>query len=182
MKSLPIALGALGAGLIAGQAPAQSISLGSSVAESCYRLAEAKTHDPAAIAQCDAALQDPALTQADRVATHVNRGIVLMLANREKDAIRDFDTAVALDAREPEAYLNKGLTELRIGNASAALSLASRAIELRTRKPAIAYYVRGLAAEDKGDVRSAYADLKRAAAIDPNWSDPVTELQRYRVR
>jgi tetratricopeptide (TPR) repeat protein len=181
MKSLPIAL-ALGAGLLAGQAPAHTITLGSSAAETCYRLAEAKSHDQVAIAQCNAAIDDPALTQADRVATHVNRGIVLMFAGRTNDAIRDFDTAVALDASEPEAYLNKGLTELRIGNPAAAMSLASRAIELRTRRPAIAYYVRGLAAEDRGDVRSAYADLQRAASLDPKWQEPLIELQRYRVR
>jgi tetratricopeptide (TPR) repeat protein len=182
MKSLPIAFGALGAGMLAGQVPAHTITLGSSAAETCYRLAEAKAHDQLAVAQCNAALEDPALTQADRVATHVNRGIVLMFAERTKEAIRDFDMAVALDASEPEAYLNKGLTELRVGNSSAALALASRAIELRTRKPAIAYYVRGLAAEDSGDVRSAYNDLQRAAAIDPKWQEPLIELQRYRVR
>jgi tetratricopeptide (TPR) repeat protein len=182
MKSLPLACGALGACLIAAQAPAHTISLGSSLAETCYKLAKAKANDQSAIAQCTAALNEPGLMQSDRVATHVNRGIVLMLADRSAEAIRDFDTAVALDANEPEAYLNKGLTHLRTGNARAALPLATRALQLHTRRPAIAYYVRGLAAEDQGDVKSAYADLRRAAAIDPKWSEPLIELQRYRVR
>lgn len=182
MKSLPLALGALSAALIGSQTSARTIiNVSSSAAANCFHSAESLARSQAAISQCSAALNSELLNFDERVATHVNRGIVLMLANRANEAISDFDAALKLDANEPEAYLNKGLTHYRIGNSVDARALASRALELRTKKPAVAYYVRALAAEDRGDVRSAYADLRRAAAIEPNWSEPATQLQRYRV-
>ena len=182
MKSLPLALGALSAVLFAGQAGAGVTIVGSnSAANTCYRLAESKARSSTAIEQCNVALNDDMLVGENRVATFINRGIVLMLANRPNDAIRDFDHALKLDANQPEAYLNKGLTHFRMGDSASAQALASRALELRTRKPAIAYFVRGLASEDRGDVRAAYADLRRAAQIAPDWNEPQAQLQRYRV-
>ena len=182
MKSLPFALGALTLALAAHpSAAATSLNVTSSAAESCFRAAEGRARSNAAVDLCSAALERHVLNRDERVATLVNRGIVLMLANRAGDALRDFDNALKLDALQPEAYLNKGLTHLRIGNPLDAQRLANRALELRTKKPAIAYYIRGLAAEERGDVRSAYADLRRAAAIDPAWVEPANELQRYRV-
>jgi hypothetical protein len=59
--------------------------------------------------------------------------------------------------------------------------MIERAIQLRTRRPALAYYARGIVHEDMGEVRKAYADLIRARDLEPGWSDPVRELQRYRV-
>ena len=182
MKSLPFALGAIAVAFTAQPlGAATTLNVTSSAAESCYRSAAAKARSRAAVEQCSAALQNSVMNRDERVATLVNRGIMLMLANRSNDAIRDFDDALKLDALQPEAYLNKGLTHLRIGNSVNAQQLANRALELRTKKPAIAYYIRGLASEDRGDVRGAYADLRRAAAIDPSWNEPLAELQRYRV-
>ena len=182
MRSLPLALGALSAALLGTQAIAgATINVSSSAAKNCYQSAEARARSQAAIAQCSAALASDLLNRDERVATFVNRGIVLMLANRAPEAIRDFDNALKLDATEAEAYLNKGLTQYRIGNSADAQVLASRALELRTKKPAVAYYVRALASEDRGNVRAAYADLQRAVEIDPSWSEPATQLQRYRV-
>lgn len=182
MKCLPLALGALAVAVSGGPATARTtINVTSSAATTCFRAAEAHARSGVAIAQCSDALNEDRLDRDERVATLVNRGIVLMLANRPREAIRDFDDALALDANQPEAYLNKALTHLRIGNSADAQVLASRALELRTKKPAVAYYIRGLASEDRGDIRAAYAYLKRAAAIDPTWSAPQTELQRYHV-
>jgi cytochrome c-type biogenesis protein CcmH/NrfG len=41
--------------------------------------------------------------------------------------------------------------------------------------------VRGLAYEQQGELRSAYASLKTAQRLDPNWNEPTDELSRYRV-
>ena len=40
--------------------------------------------------------------------------------------------------------------------------------------PALAYFGRGLANEDMGNIRDAYADYRRAAQLDPQWSAPRT--------
>lgn len=183
MKTLSLALGAAVAALSAG--PAMSnvfITTSESAAEDCFRSAKAMTSSVGAISQCTSALQnDDRMAPADRVATLVNRGILLMLADRSVEASRDFDEALAIDSKEPEAYLNKGMNLFRVGNSSEAYALANRAIELRTRRPAMAYYVRGLANEERGDVRAAYADLNRARQLEPHWQDPARQLERYHI-
>ena len=58
MKSLPLALGAVSALLLAGQADARaSINVSGSAAQTCYHSAKAKARSGAAIAQCTAVLQ-----------------------------------------------------------------------------------------------------------------------------
>jgi hypothetical protein len=71
---------------------------------------------------------------------------------------------------------------MKAGNGRAALDLAARSIQLRTRRPAIAYYIRGLAHEQTGNLQAAYADLSRARALAPKWQEPAIELARYQVR
>jgi tetratricopeptide (TPR) repeat protein len=89
---------------------------------------------------------------------------------------------LAINSRLSEAWLNKGIAQMKAGNGRAALKLAARSIELRTRKPAIAYYIRGLAHEQTGNLQAAYADLSRARALAPKWQEPAIELARYQVR
>ena len=48
--------------------------------------------------------------------------------------------------------------------------------------PEIAYYGRGLAHEDVGNVKAAYDDLQRAVALKPKWDAPAKDLARYQVR
>ena len=132
--------------------------------------------------ECDRALAEEPLDHHDRVATHVNRGIVRLHFGDLAGSEKDFDKALALDPTEPEAWLNKGLSRLRRGDGANALPLIERAIETRTVRPALALYARGIAHEQSGNLRSAYADLIRARDLDPNWSLPGEELKRYQVR
>lgn len=175
---------AAGGALLVGIAPAQAhtMSVGSSYAESCYRAAVARDDSQSAKDACDSALTVEALTSYDRVGSHVNRGILWMQSGALDRANRDFDAALALDPRQPEAWLNKGIAQLQAGNSRAAREMAGRSIELRTEKPAIAYYIRGLANEDAGDLKAAYSDLSRARELAPKWQDPALELARYQVR
>ena len=62
-----------------------------------------------------------------------------------------------------------------------AIDLADRSLQLRTQKPALAYYVRGLGHEEEGQAVAAYDDLRRAAELDPKWSEPLEQLKRYHV-
>lgn len=175
---------AAGAALLIGISPAQAgnFTIGSGYAESCYRAAESRDISQSAREACDRALStDQALSAYDRAGTHVNRGILWMHLGALDRANRDFDRALGLDPRQPEAWLNKGIAQMKAGNSRAALELAARSIELRTDKLAIAYYVRGLAHEDTGNLKAAYADLSRARALAPKWREPALELARYQV-
>jgi tetratricopeptide (TPR) repeat protein len=99
-----------------------------------------------------------------------------------RNADADFDRALAIDPREPEAWLNKGVSTIRQGKSAAALPMIARAIELNTRRPALAFYTRGIANEHSGDIKAAYADLVRARELEPGWDLPAKELARYQVR
>jgi len=68
------------------------------------------------------------------------------------------------------------------GKSAEALPLFSKAIELGTEVPEIAYYGRGLAHENVGNVKAAYDDLQRAVSLKPNWEAPAKDLARYQVR
>ena len=160
---------------------ASILTIGGNLARSCFEAAKARNSTIYNLHLCDRALTEEPLEQADRVATFVNRGILNLASNNLRDANRDFDSAIALNANEPDAWLNKAIAQIREGKGRAALSMIELAIELQTRRPALAYYARGIVNEDLGNVRQAYADLIRARDLEPGWNDPVRELQRFRV-
>lgn len=181
MKTLSFALGATALSLAATPAQSSIISIGNSYAQSCFQLARSRQSSPYALDTCNRAMSEEALNFDDRVATLVNRGIVHNLRSEYVQAGHDFDAAIALDAAEPEAWLNKAVLLVRQGQKAPAMPLIERAIALKTSKPALAYYIRGLLNEEAGNLKAAYADLVRARDLDPNWADPAKELERYRV-
>lgn len=159
------------------------IAVGTEPARSCYEAAESpKLPSADQMKQCDLALTEGALDSYEVVATYVNRGLLHVRRGQVGKGIADFDRAMALDANEPEAYLNKAAALVRIGKPQAALPLFSMALDKNTRRPAIAYYGRGMAYEEMGNVRSAYLDYRRASRADPKWAPPRRELSRFQVR
>jgi len=180
MKATVLAAAVIG--LTSSSATASILTIGSGLARSCFEAAEDRSATFQNVQVCNRALVEESLTREDRVATHVNRGI-LRLVNREfQGAEADFDRALAMDPSEPDAWLNKAVSRLRQGDSAAALPMISRAIELKTRRPALAFYTRAIANEDRGDVRAAYADFVRARQLEPKWDLPARELTRFQVR
>jgi tetratricopeptide (TPR) repeat protein len=158
--------------------------LGSSSARMCFDAAASvvpPTRD--SITRCDEALAGENLTDYDTVATYVNRGILRLRMGNSDAAIADFDMALARDPNQPEAYLNKGVAVLRQPQGWArAVPLFDEAIAKKTRRPALAYYGRGLANEMGGHVAQAYYDYREASELEPGWRDPKQELSRFTVR
>lgn len=163
-------------------ASASTLVLGGSLAEACYQFAKQRSPTLEAMQTCDRAIDEEILTYDDRLATYVNRGIVLMLRNDFRNAGYDFDRAIAMDASKPDPWLNKGNLLFRSGRSADAIPLFDKAIELGTDRAEFAYYGRALANEDTGNLQSAYADLRRAVELSPSWQAPARELARYHVR
>jgi tetratricopeptide (TPR) repeat protein len=157
------------------------VTIGNTMARTCYESAEARTATAISIAECDSAL-DGVLSPSDRVATYVNRGILKLIQSDHAAAEADFDTALRLQPDQAEAWLNKGISVYGRGDSRGALALLDKSLQLNTSKAAIAYYARGLANEDSGNIRAAFEDLNRAKALAPKWSAPNVELARYQVR
>lgn len=161
---------------------ASVIVIGNSDARLCYEAADSPMVPAASdIRRCDEALLHDALSGYEMVATHVNRGILRLRRGMVDDAIRDFDRAIALDANQPEAYLNKGAALLRRENAAEAMNLFTLALDRHTTRPALAHYGRAIANETLGNLSAAYRDYSAASRIAPDWREPQLELARFRV-
>ena len=172
------------AALIAAPAGAsQAITtIGSSSAQACYEAARDRRVAPPDLGQCEQALKG-VLSPPDRVATHVNRGIIQALRGNYPAALSDYDRAIYLDPSEAEAFLNKGLLLLRMTKHDReALEVINLAIARKTTKLALAYFARAIANEGLGKFGAAYRDYQQAAMVDPDWSLPIRELSRFKKR
>jgi len=179
MKAFILAAAAI---LVASPASASILTVGGSFAEGCFQAAQSSVGTLEALATCDRAFAEQALTADDEFATYVNRGIVKMHRGEFSGAQADFSRAGAMDPRRGEPWLNMGVLQFKQGRSQAAIDLFDKALELGTDEPEVAYFGRAMAHEDLGDLKSAYADLRRAMELRPNWSQPAKELARYQVR
>lgn len=162
-------------------ASAAVLSVGGPLSENCYSAALSGDDGDQAIDGCSRSLQQEPLAPHDRAATYVNRGILFMTRGNFRGADADFDSALGLDQRLSDAWLNKGFLRLRAGDGRSALPLLQRGIEAGANRQALALFARGVAYEQMGEYRSAYADLTRAHALEPKWSMPTEYLASYQV-
>lgn len=170
------------AGLAVSASHAAISVIGNTTARTCYESARDSRSRPSDIRTCTTALTDPTTTGRDRVATHVNRGILHVQNGNYARGIADYDEAIELDDDEPEAYLNKALAMLHQREGmTEVISLLTSAIERGTREPALAYYGRGVAHEMNGDISLAYYDILHATDLDPEWELAARDLARFRV-
>lgn len=166
----------------AGDAMAAVSIVGAGYAKSCFEAAETNRPLREALRVCDNALEDDALGADDRAATFVNRGIVQMQARNLDAAIADYDAAIKSRPETAEAYINKGIALLHLGNRDEdAVKQLSEGLARNPTRPEIGFYVRGVANEAIGRTREAYEDYSRAAQLAPQWAEPAEQLQRFQL-
>jgi len=157
--------------------------LGNGMGRECYLAAESASMSRDGIDACDHAINDEAQNLNDRAATYVNRGIVHMQAKELNAAIADFDAAIRARPGTAEAYVNKGIAMVHLGNRDKdAVELLTLGLARNPSRPEIAYYVRGIANEQLGATKEAYEDYSRAASLKPGWAEPMAQLERFTVR
>lgn len=177
-------LWALLCGLAASAAPASAAVsiLGGGYGRDCFLAAELKKDLNTSLDVCNRALEEEALSRRDRGATLVNRGIAYMQARDLDRAIADYDAAIKIDPRIAEAHVNRGIALLhRGGRDQEAIAALTKGLEMNPSRPEIAYYSRAVANELAGNTRQAYEDYQAAAALKPDWADPVEQLKRFSV-
>jgi tetratricopeptide (TPR) repeat protein len=161
---------------------ASATTIGGSYARGCFEAATNARPLKDGMRLCNSALIDEALALEHRAATLVNRGIVQMQARKLDAAIADFDEAIRLRPETAEAYINKAIALQRMGGRDdEAVALLSEGLARNPLRPEVAYYQRAVANEELGRVRAAYEDYSRAAALAPQWRDPVEQLQRFQT-
>lgn len=163
-------------------APAAVAVVSNGHARGCFEAAERDRPARDALRKCNNALDDDRLPQGDRAATLINRGIVQMQAQNITAAIADYDEAIKAAPDIADAYVNKGIALLRLGEHDAeAVAQLTEGLSRNPPQPAIAYYTRGVANEQLGRTREAYEDYSRAVQLAPEWAEPAEQLQRFQV-
>jgi tetratricopeptide (TPR) repeat protein len=155
--------------------------LGNGLASGCYQAAEFHADPSDGIAVCGHALEDTALSIADRAATLVNRGILESRTDNLQAAIQDYNDGLKIDSQLGEAYVDRGATEIVLKDFNHALSDINRGISLKANQPEIAYYDRAIVDEANGDVRAAYEDYKMAVQLAPDFALASDQLSRFKV-
>ncbi len=146
-----------------------SVVFGNTDAQTCYQEARFGVGVSAGLGACDKALRDTLLSRTDRIATLVNRGILLNRAKRYQDAIGDFNTAITLEPRSGEAFLNRGNSHFFLRDFDAALVDYERAIELGTRDLHAAHFNRGLVLEVMARPEEALEAYRRSLEVRPDF-------------
>lgn len=164
-----------------GSAKASMTVIGTGDARFCYLAARTRNTGISALRRCDQALESQPLTPADRVATFTNRGILRMLRNDVDGAIADYDSAIAMNDRLGEPFVNKGIAYLMRKDEEAAVDLISQGIARAPEQLHIAYYSRAMAFEGMGKVPEAYYDYRKALELAPDFAEAQRELARFSV-
>jgi tetratricopeptide (TPR) repeat protein len=173
----------LGAGLLsAGAASASTLVIGGGAANACAQAAIGGRADTASVTTCTLALDTETLEVRDRARTYVNRGVLRMRQRDFVGAVSDFDTASQVDPGLGEAYVNRGAAYVWTQRYGEGLSQIDQGLALGVQDPEKAYFNRGVAHEQLGDVTAAYRDYSRAAQLAPAWDAPKTELTRFTVK
>lgn len=161
---------------------AVSVLGGSTAGRDCYLAAELKRETRSSLSVCGRALEIEGLSRRDRAATLVNRGIIHMQARDLESALVDYRAAIAIDRELAEAHVNLGIALLhRGGQDQAAVETLTRALEMKPARPEVALYSRAVAHEMLGNVREAFEDYSAAAAVAPDWKEPIEQLKRFSV-
>jgi len=163
-------------------ASAQSLVVGDGGAQECYY--SVKHGDPgraSTIKNCKKALRDPNLSVKDEAATHVNLGILLMRTKNFEAAREQYEKALAMRSDLPEAHINYAANLIYLGDYSQAVKSATTSIELGTKKMPEALFNRAMAYDNLKLYNEAYADLKKALNLRPNWKPALSAIANYEV-
>lgn len=183
MKTLRFTLLALGMTAFAGTAQAQIVVMGKGDAAICYDYSyTGNTGSKTAIETCTDALDQP-LTQKDRAATLVNRGILYMRKGDQAAASADYDAAIAIKPDLTEAYVNYGASLIRQAKYEEALVALNTALEdtdSSTRPEAL--YNRAVVMDQTDRFNEAYRDAKAALALRPDWKPALDLINRYEIK
>lgn len=175
-----ICLLAAGAALVWLPAQAAVSVIGSGPAELCYQAADDGDAPLDNLTYCDQALAGT-LTDTDRAATLVNRGVLELSLNRVEQAASDFDAGLAINANMGEGYVDRAATLILRKRYADAIADINKGLALGSKQPQIAYFDRAMANESLGNLQGAYDDYHEALTLAPDFSQASAELARFKV-
>lgn len=175
----------LGLGLafsFSGTAIAQSLVIGDGGAQECfYSVKHGDMGRASTIKKCKEALKDPHLSIEDEAATHVNLGILLMRSKQYDASRTQYKRAIKMQPKLSEAYINYAANLIYLGDFQEAITASDKSIELGTKKLPEALYNRAMAYDNLRQYNEAYADLKKALALRPDWKPALRAIDNYDI-
>jgi tetratricopeptide (TPR) repeat protein len=171
---------AAGATLFFSNAQAAVSVIGSGPAQICYQAADAGASPSDYLTYCSQALAG-ALSEADRAATYVNRGVLRLAMNDNDAAATDFSAGLAINANLGEGYVDLGATMIAKKHYGDAIRNIDKGLALGTKKPHLAYFDRAVADEALGNLQGAYDDYHHALILKPDFTAASDELTRFKI-
>jgi len=101
---------------------------------------------------------------------HIFRGVAHHEKGQWDEAIADYNKAIEINPKYPEAYSNRGVAYDNKGQYDKAISDYTKAIEINPRLVE-AYSNRGLAYDNKGQHDEAISDYTKAIEINPRYAE-----------
>lgn len=166
----PFASNAQGAVTVFGPGPARL----------CYEGAENGLNVREYIEYCDQALAGH-LSDHDRGATLINRGVLHLSQGAASAALDDFDQGLSVDASLAEGYVDRGASLISLKRYADAIKDIDKGLSMGAKRAHIAYYDRAMADEALGDLNSAYHDYQQSLAANPDFTPASDELKRFKV-
>ncbi len=163
-----------------GSAQAAVTVIGGGAAQLCYEAADSGRNGREAIMSCNEALVG-ALSETDRAATLVNRGVIELSQGKINAAQDDFNAGIAINANLAEGYVDRGATLIAQRKYADAIRDINKGLALGAKQPQVAYFDRAIADEALGNLQAAYDDYRQALVIAPNFSLASDELKRFKV-
>jgi lipoprotein NlpI len=171
---------AIGATIFFSQAQAAVSVLGGGAAETCYQGADTGGSPFDFLSYCDQALAGE-LTDHDRAATYVNRGVLRLALGENRPASMDFTTGLGINAQMGEGWVDLGATQITDKRFADAIANIDKGLKLGVKQPHLAYYDRAMAQEALGNLQAAYDDYRQALTIAPDFVLASNELKRFKI-
>ena len=115
---------------------------------------------------------------AERAQAHNNLGALLLSLHRLAEALSHFNAAIAINPREQNSFLGRGLIEYQQGTVEAAGADFARAAQIAPS--AASYFWLGRTLEDRGELRKAASAYDQAYHLAPTMSEAQDRLAAIR--
>ena len=149
-------------------------TFGATDAQLCY---EAARDDHATDeTDCDEALKTAPMSKRDKIATFVNRGVILNRAGKLQAALADFNGALEEDSDLAEAFLNRGNTYFLMRRYDEAIADYEASLKYNLRQSHVAWYNIGLAREATKDTLKAQEAYRMALQFNPDFGPALAKL------
>ncbi|HJW39943.1 MAG TPA: tetratricopeptide repeat protein [Rhizomicrobium sp.] len=154
--------------------------IGAGPAQLCYQGADSHQDPAEFMISCNLALAG-SLSDADRAATYVNRGVLKLDLRMFNAAADDFNAGLKINASVGEGYVDLGATEIVNKRYAEAIAHINKGLSLGTKQPEDAYYDRAMADEALGNLQAAYDDYRQALALAPDFTLASDQLKRFKI-